>query len=309
MDSNISPTKNIAYQDESFLAKVEDFLNFAIENNDVKSAYNLSRTIKNFLARKKSELEQSPAIYDFYQKILVKAKFVSLPLLDDGEVIDLLKNNFSRQFEIEFYDLAKEFKDKLINTAVYEDRDVLRQEIKKNLLASAEILTSGATSPRTIAEWLRDYNAKLGIERVDSLKRSQYFIDLSKDKKLNDRDREKLKVLFDLYEETKLSSLGPGGYDYDVPIIINDQLYDYKRGLLEKLEGDQNTLARINGLLKSASTGHTPEISGSADKTASVPSAAVNQQLEELRQILNSYPEQSLPRKAVEEEIRKISKK
>jgi len=308
MDSPIKSSNPLTYKDDRFMTMVEDFLNTAIETDSFKDAYVLSRSIINFLSKRKKELEQLPEVNDFYRKILIKAEFVGLPLLDDGEIVELLKNNFAQQFEIPAYDLLAKFKRKLITIPVYEDRDVLREEVKKILLSGAGVLTSGPTAPRTVAEWLRDYNAKLGIARIDSLKRSQYFSDLTKNSKLNDKDREKLKTLFDLYEETKLSSLDPLGYDDEVPVVVNGQLYVYKRGRLEKIESSE---IKIKGL--STGEGKGVEKIGTEAKAGIEPEnnipPARQQQLEELRQILNSYPEQSLPRKAVEEEIRKISKK
>ncbi|MDD4901705.1 MAG: hypothetical protein PHE24_01060 [Patescibacteria group bacterium] len=309
MAINSLPTNKTSYQDPSFLTKVEDFLNSAAAEDDSKRALVLSRIIAEFLTRKKSELERNPDIYDFYRKALVKAQFIALPLLDNNVVIDLLKNHFVSQFEIDLYNLADKFRTKLIGIPVYEDRDALRREVGKIILASGQLLTGGATPPRTVGEWIKDYSAKLGVGRVDSLKRTQYFLDLGREKKLNEKDQGKLKILFDLYEETKLSSLDPFGYDYDVPVIVQNQYFSYKRGLLEKLGGNENELAKINELLKTGTL--TAAVAG--EKPATVPGApsrppdaAADKRIADLKQTAARYRPGSLERKAVEAEIRKL---
>jgi len=290
------------YQDDQFLTMVEEFLNYAIENDNVKDAYGLSRAVINFLTKNKKELESTPDILDFYNKILVKAEFVALPLLDNNEVVNLLRNNFIRQFEIPFYDFPAKFKNKILGITVFEDRDVFREQVRKVLLDNEEILTGGTTPPRTMEEWLRDYIAKLGLSHVDTLKRSQYFIDLGKDSKLSEKDREKLKVLFDLFEETKLSSLSPFGYDNEVPIVVNNQLCVYRRGRLEKVEKsdiDKIDLTGEGGQKKEAEKGGEIKIKKNISEEDI-------KRLEELKGVLAAYPEKSLQKKAVEEEIKKL---
>ncbi len=319
----------INYRDPSFLALVGDFLNSAAAEDDSKQALNLSRIIGNFLARKKSEMEQNPDLYDFYRKALIKAQFIALPLLDNNVAIDLLKNHFITQFEIDFYDLLDKFRTKLINIPVYEDRDALRREIGKILLDSGQLLTGGAMPPRTVGEWIKDYSAKLGIGRADSLKRTQYFLDLGRERKLSEKDQRKLKALFDLYEETKISSLEPFGYDYDVPIIVDGKYFIFKRGILEKLEGNENEFNRINGLLKTgeeeaaAAAGQKPAIAPGAPRAKGIPVSprgvpasssatgfaalsAADKQIDDLKQTAAKYRPGSLQRKAVEAEIKKL---
>lgn len=247
-------------------------------------AFELLNLFKKVLADNKNELDKYKDIYYFYKKIIIKLSFISLPVLDDEDVVDLMKNYFTWQFRIPDYDLSGKFKAKLINAEIFENRDKLKDGIKKVLLNNKEVIT-GKAGIRTISDWLKDYNSKLGIGAADKLKRSQYLVDLKKNKGLDEHDLKKLKTLFDFYESLKLSSLTPQGFEEEPPVVVDNKLYIFRQGTLEAVESkikEVEPLKAINGY---------------------------ETKITELKDMLSQYPEGSLERKAVEEELKKLSAK
>ena len=255
-----------------------------LEENLQDKAFELLNLFKKVLADNKNELDGYKDIHSFYKEVIVKLSFVSLPVLDDEDVVDLMKNYFTWQFRIPNYDLAGKFKAKLINAEIFENRDKLKGEIKKVLLNNKGIIT-GKAEIRTISDWLKDYNSKLGIGAADKLKRSQYLVDLKKIKGLDERDLEKLKTLFNFYEGLKLSSLTPQGFEEEPSVVVNNKLYIFRQGTLEAVEGKIKEVEPLKAV----------------DEYGA--------KITELQKMLSQYPAGSLERKAVEEELRKLSAK
>ncbi|MFA4941060.1 MAG: hypothetical protein WC582_00475 [Patescibacteria group bacterium] len=260
-----------------YLETVKNVSQKIIFDNIQNKAFELFKLFKKALRENKDELKKYKEIYDFYNKIIIKFGFIGLPLLDDEDAVDLVGNYFTWQFRLPDYDFLGKFHSKLINTEMLEDRDLLKNKIKKVLLENKEIITSQGDL-KTIAEWLRDYNSKLGIGPVDNLKKTQYITNLKSHKGVDDFDVKKLKILFSFYEGLKLSSLTPQGFEEEIPVIVKGKLYIFKQGELEPMEGK---------IKKSENTKEKPD---------------------EWQNLLDQYPVGSLERKAIEEEMEKIKK-
>ena len=267
-----------------YIEMVKKVSQHILEENLQDKAFELLNLFKKVLADNKNELDGYKDIHSFYKEVIVKLSFISLPVLDDEDVVDLMKNYFTWQFRIPNYDLAGKFKAKLINAEIFENRDKLKGEIKKVLLNNKGIIT-GKAEIRTIADWLKDYNSKLGTGVADKLKRSQYFVDLKKNKGLDEQDLKKLKTLFDFYENLKLSSLTPQGFEEELPVVVNNKLYIFRQGTLEAVEGKIKEVEPLKAV----------------DEYGA--------KITELQKMLSQYPAGSLERKAVEEELRKLSAK
>lgn len=281
MDKNKINTLNKKLIDKSFVDLVLVDIEDIVETNDIKKARDLANWLQEAIDKNKKFLENYPEIIKFYKKTIIKAKFVALPLLDNQVVLDLIRNYFTWQFRIDNYDIIEKLKNKLNNIIVYEDRDKFKNEIKNILLNSNLIITSKATK-KTIREWLNDYNSQIGLDPADSVKKTKYFIKLKENKDLDEYARKKLNILFEFYEKLKLSSLSPEGFEEDVPIVIDNKFYVFKQGKLEPIEEKK------------------------VSKKLGIPETEEEKQVDKLQLLLQKYPEGSLERRAVEEEIKKI---
>jgi len=263
--------------DNDYLESLKYVANVIIIRDDVKNAYILLNVLKEAVAAKKSELAANKEIYNFYKKVIIRIRFIALPLLDDKEVIDLLANYFTWQFDLPDYDMMEKLSSKLTNILILADRDKFKASLKEALLANQETITNNAEI-KTIADWLKNYSSKLGLGVADNLERTQYFIDLTKVKGVDEHYVNKLKVLFNFYEALKFSSLTPEGFDEEIPMMINNKLCIFRRGVLEPVD-------KIKGII-------------SADEKVN--------NLEEFKKLAANYPVGSFERKAIEEEIKKL---
>jgi len=270
--------------DNDYLESLKKVFDIIVRNNDVKHAQILLKVLIEAMAVRKSELEADKEINDFYKKIVIKLKFIALPLLDDEDIIDLVKNYFAWQFRLPDYDIMEKLSTKLLNILALEDRDKFKAGLKREILNNKETITS-RTEIKTVADWLKNYISKLGLGIADNLKRTQYLVDLTKIKGLDEHYIKRLKTLFNFYESLKLSSLTPLGFDEEIPMVIDEKLFIFRRGVLEPV-GE----VKIRQTTASASAANKNE----------------NQELGALKQMVSQYPAGSLERRAVEEEIRKL---
>lgn len=261
------------------------------EYNASKEAYLYYKELKEYVAANHLK-ETNPDLHEQYYKLLVKLKFLSLNFFDDWENIkNLLKSHFELIYELKDYNLWDKIKIQLQTIPSLDDRDRIKEELKKVLLNCGRYIIDKNkyekynNFPFSVADWLRDYNINLGAKEVDNLQRTQYLINSENIKKLDKEDKDKLKILFDFYENLKVSSNTPRGFENDIPMIIEGKHIIFSGGEAKEIGID------IINLIKSIKTGSEKE-----DK------------IMELKNIISQYPPNSLERKAIEEEIERLDR-
>lgn len=201
-----------------------------------------AQLLANFLEKNlSSSAVEQPEDELTYQELFIKAKFIALPTLDAGEIINLLQENFTLVFELPDYNLWNKIKTKLIATAKFEDRDILKKKIGAALSANEESLTDngiilGSTEVRgTIKNWLIDARQSLGSGKVEIVQLTQYLVNSANTKKLSEEDRRKVDYLLKFYEKTKESSIDLGGMEEIVIFEVDGALDAYEEGITERI--------------------------------------------------------------------------
>ena len=301
--SNNQPIKNNSIInrifDRDYLESLEYVVSIIIRRDDVKNAYPLLEVLQEAVAARRSELDVNKRIGDFYKKILVNLKFVSFPLLENEDNIDLIKNYFTWQFDLPDYNIIEKLSHKLLNILILEDRDKFKADLKTGLLNNQEIITK-QSEIKSISGWLKNYNVSLDTGIVDILKRTQYFVDLTKVKGLDELQISRLKALFNFYEVLKLSSLTQSGFDEEPPILIDKDLYIFRRGVLEQV-----TKPKL--MLKENKVAPASFVGSDKGRKAVDNSTEFNPAI--LRKLADQYPAGSLERRVIEEEIKKQEEK
>lgn len=277
------------------IEEIEKKIKFFNEFGDAKGAYFYRKDLENFI-EKENFKEINPPLYRQYAHESIKLKFLSLNFIDDwDEMMEFIKNNFNVIYEIENYNLWEKIK---VNLSAISNGDVLneiKEKFKKSLLECPQIIINKKryvnyqNIPFSVADWLKDYNKNLGISKIDSLKRSQYLTNSENIKKLNDNDKNKLKILFDFYEKIKISSNAPEGYLKTSPIYVNNKFVNFSEGEVTEITPD------ILNIVKSIKISEE-----------NINKEENSDKLSELRAMAGQYPAGSLERKAVEEEMRKL---
>lgn len=273
--------------------------------------------------------------------LVVKAKFLALPLLDPGVIVDLLKNNFKRSFSLEEYDLIRNLKSRMINFTTIDERDELKKNLRRTLeindekLTDTKIMSGGNVIRPSVKNWIKDYVSHVGNDPADKVRQVQYLTVSDNIKKLNEQDRGRVKILIEVYEYLKLSSKTPLGHEESYQVEIDGELYHFNEGKLEAYSKDlqntvNNVLKRIRGVepkdkLQITSEEREQYKQEKVQKLegefgAELEKKAIEEEIlggedashledrkAELGEMLDRYKEGSLERKVIQDELNNIS--
>lgn len=281
--------------------------NIIIEDN-VTNARDLVQIFTEALGDGNVKSKITEEYRDFYHEILIKLKFISLPLLEDPEIISLLSDNFTAQFQLENYNLLDKFQAKLLTVILVDDRNNLKKKILDGLFKNQEsIVTAG--SIKKIGDWLKNYIAHIGLDSDDQLSRAQYLVSLKSDKDIIVEEYDHLTILFKFYDELNIPADSPAGFNEEPLVKVGDRLYVFKKGMMEPII-NRKELVLASATLNNSSNnqGVSQRVVSASSSPASSTSAAPSpaETLAELETALKNYPEGSLEHKALKQEINRL---
>lgn len=298
-----------------------------ILSDDAPLARRLTQALYDYV-KKKGFKRSNQEFFIRYSDIITKLKWIALPLLKKEELLTLFDNNLQEALEIPYFNL----KDKLLQTMLgifdLEERDVLKKEIKEIVNRNQALLIkknfkNGKRG--TVENWIRNYVSVIGLKIADPVKFENYFVSGEDFGALSIQDVSKLKTFFFFYEYLKSSSLTPLGLE-------NKPLFDDKEGFkvlesgvvtIAKADKEQREIAELVDRL--IPLGQKTKVVEENKKVPSPPQKvlseeekrekAENARLEEqkrrkifdLEKLAKTSSVGSLERKAIEEEIKKIS--
>jgi hypothetical protein len=189
-----------------------------------ENAFNISNGLNSLIDSESGFKSADADLYKQYVDIIIKLRWIALALLKKGEVIKLFKENFSKIFEIEDYDMDDKLRFMFLNILVLEERDELKNELRRALaennerISSEKLMSESKMLEPSVASWIFDYNKNLGTSPVNKTKQTEYFTRNENAKKASAEEKDKLRVLFNTYEELKFSSLAAPGLEEYIPI-------------------------------------------------------------------------------------------
>lgn len=282
---------------EEYLIKVKMEAEDIISENRFREAFDLSEELKKGIEGVKNFKENYPEFFIEYKKIIVKLRWVGLPIMTEEMVINIFKNHFVEMFTIPDYKVWEKLLPILQWIKPLENRDVFKKNIREALLMNKQRITSKKLivgreeKEPTITNWFLDYNRAVGALKVNSLARAQYLISGVNIKNLSAEEKERVKTLFDLYEKLKISSLTLEGYEEDIPVDDKGQEGNIRGGVFEplpKLTVQQKLVWEI-----------AQEVVREREARES--------NIKEMQNSINNYAVGSLERKAIEEEIKRMN--
>jgi hypothetical protein len=293
--------------------QVKDIIKF----DDAEEAFGSIKLIQDFLAARKLETA-NPALFAAYNDLITQLKWVAMIHLKEDDVANLFKNDLVDTFSMEYFDLWEKFRSYLVGEVIaHEDRDVFKEKIKNVLNKCQTRLTAdklaNGNAP-TIENWIKDYTASVGLGPVDSVKMQNYFSTSANIKKLKRVENERVAAFFKFYEKLKLSSFTLAGVEESVPVPIDDKgtMGHIREGKIERDAPLPQEVQKILAVVEGTAEKEATPVSAAANnkKAAAVPPNAEEEgKMAELRQVAAKYPPHSLQRKAVDAEIKKLSKK
>ena len=284
------------------IEKFNQIVENIIASDDVQEAKKLMIFLSDIFSRNPEFSKVNPGLYNIYNKYLVAAKFIIIFDLREGEIFDLIRENFGFVLDHQEYDLEHKLKYKIRGIVGLEKRDIFKKDIKQALLkcnitlGKNQILINGQKHTPTVGNWLKDYYIKVGLEKVDALKLTEYFVNSSNVKLLSSEEKIKLKKLLDFFENTKvLSTESPMSGESFVAILPNGEVSLMSE---KKMEVTPPNILKLYEEVKNITSRENKNLNQGDG-------AAIN----ELKKLALEYPVGSFERKAVEEEIGKLNDK
>jgi hypothetical protein len=300
------------------IEEVEKKIEILEDYNDYKAAFNFYSELKNFL--NESDLKFSePSLYKRFYNSLMKLKFIALNYFDDWEDIgNLLANYLNQALELKNLDLWNKIETNLIAIRSLEERDEIKKELIKRLTESKETIIEKRdyldkiNLPSTTADWIKDFNINLGIQNTSAFDKTKYLTNSKNIMALKEGDRTKIKILLELYEKLKLSSKTPQGYEDDVPVAVNGVLYIFHRGQMEPLKDIYKYTKDIGSPPQTQTEKSVASLQAQKQTTQGIASKVIDEEIdntkkiEDLQIMANKYKDNSLQKRAIEEEIMKL---
>lgn len=277
----------------------------------------------NILVEKKRYKQENKEFLKKYEALVVQLRWITLPILKKSEVLDLFSRHFTEIFKIEDFNLEEKFRSFLLGVIMHEERDLIKAEIRSALNRVNSAITSKQLSgnlPPTIENWLKIYTSNFGSGIADNIKLRQFYIDNKDFSALSEKEKNRIRILFNFYEKLKFSSLSVAGVEENIPVITPEFKGYIRKGKLEKdapldkrteeiFKIVSNVLDKKNtnqNFLEELKKEEARYAKGGLEEKAIEEEIEKEKKIAELRDMAGQYPAGSLERKAIEEEIRRL---
>jgi hypothetical protein len=293
-------------------------------NHNFQDAFEAHKIIMEWLT--KNDIKKNDfSAYLKYLGYVNKLKFLCLNYFDNvNDYAELLKNDFSLIFEIPDFDLWNKIEIYLVAISDVKRRDEIKEKLKaalfhcENNLIDVSKYSEGVTLNK-VSDWLKDFIASLGLNKIDSVKKNEYLMNGKYTKSLKVDDKERVKILLDIYEKLNLSSQTKEGYENTVLMQLDGKDVIFNHGEIEdikqlnvksnrKLVDDILADKKSSTAIAAATIKESPVMTSSPFKIPSVPEKINIPRTTELEEILDSYSPASLEYKAISQEIMRLKK-
>jgi len=195
-----------------YLALFKEVVAHIVLHDLTPKAFKLMEVVEEAVDENMEVLKQQPMLLKTYQTEIFKLKFVCLPMLSRKEIVAMIKRHFMAQFDVENYDLIKKIEHKLLFLNMVEDRNALKQDIIEALFENKEKMSNNHEL-RTVQDWLKNYIAKVGLNKIDNLVKAQYLTSLRNNEKLDPKERARIIGLLNFYGSLTVGSDTPQGFE------------------------------------------------------------------------------------------------
>lgn len=299
----------------------------AIIANDAPSAFRLARELTNYV-KQKGFKRSNTDLFQRYMEIIAKLKWVGLPLFSHDDVMALFEKNFQEALDIPLFNLRDKVFSAMAHILTLEERDQWKKDIREIINRNKALLTKTNLKNKkrgTVENWIKNYVSEIGLKKAESIKFENYFTSNENVILLPPEEKNLLKDFLFFYEYLKTSSLSPEGLE-DRPLISDSKdSYILGEGTAEpvRVTKMQEKISRIveevlSGKKPVKAQEPKPEAEEISAQPASQESAPKEKKPEpeeekdprilELEKEIKAYPDGSLERKMIEQEIKKIKK-
>lgn len=272
--------RDLAFANPDIRTSFHRRMELVVSEDLVDDAYYFIQNIEPLLKDEQIFLPTDTELAVFYERLVVRARFVILSQLSDDEVVGLLERYYTDHFVLKTlgYDLYRKIRAKIL-TLDLTTRDGFKIRLRQALEENQQFLTNdflviqaGSEKP-TVASWLRDFRVFTADREVNALLVNEYFSRSPNVQKLSQGDRDKIRDLVTLYERLNKSSLTFEGIE-DRVIYTDDRgdTYLLSEGQIERMHFGNSPIVRdaqgnltVRTKANASNSVVSPVVSSSAD--------------------------------------------
>lgn len=197
--------------------------------------------IEQWLAAHPSFVESYPERTAELNTLVVYMKWLALQALTYPEpVLELFHQHVNALFDLPTdldvpeedngapFALVEGLRGCLLNVMLWEERDLFKKQISQALLTNEEVVTSEEffrgikAVPATLKNWFSEYIEFMGTEPFIPARQDRFFKTNENAQALSDREKNKLRLLFNVYERLRISSTKPAGVEEEISFEADD---------------------------------------------------------------------------------------
>lgn len=319
---------------ENTLKEIEDLSKYIIDTDNSLMAKQLSKALESLIKKNYFfGLQNQKVEIIFYQ-----LNWIALDLLKREEVLDLFSGHLQVGLDLNFeqFNFWSKLKAYLVSLMDYKDRDNIKLEIMQILNKSQAKLIKPTVNNQpilnTVEEWIKKYISYIGLGAADIFKINQFFTESKEYNSLANIEKIKVKNFFEFYERLKKSSFTIEGIEESFPVdepdfkgwVMNGQ--PVRTELEQDVKNISEIVRNILGNKKTIKSGSNqgnlvinlkpggietnqinPQIEQKKISEQPTPQPPRNTRIDELKDMAGRYPEGSLERRMIEQEIKKLN--
>lgn len=217
------------YQEKSFTEKAS----LAISELDVTTCRDVDIFLDAYWKEHANFFNEQKEGYEKLRKLQYECQWVSLSAISQEKVLKLFgkyihmawgmpKKYNMPEIEEDKYSYQNDLISKNLEANIrlillYNEQDIFKNKLQDILINNEEIFTESKIVSEdkkikpTLANWFKVYHEAVGTGSTNRLKMAEFFSKNKNFQALTEPEQAKLKMIFDLYEKLKLSSLTPEG--------------------------------------------------------------------------------------------------
>lgn len=238
--------KKLDLKDRTILEQFRAQLEEVILTQEVERAYLFSLVLRNQLHQNPDLKRIDEDVYTEYQRMVVKAQWISLLLMRKEEVRGLLKENLVEALEMKDLGILGKLRGRLLVELDILERDTYKKELLSDLKSNTQTLTKEIIRSDeskflpTVEQWIQEYIREVGSENIrDRLKQAQFFSANPNVKKLSEEEKRRLELVIHIHERLMTPSSTKEGIEEAIPIDDPKRPGVLRGGVFEEIKPDE----------------------------------------------------------------------
>lgn len=238
--------------------KVKIFFERIVREDSVEETQLFRLNLIKLLEEQKVK-EANVTLYQGYEKMSIQTSLVTLFLLNDGEVLNIIEKHFTSSLEMELYDFWGKLRYKLISIATFSEREDFKKKAWEALERNQEqitvtnLLRGGSSKKGTVANWLVDFRAASEEDKGSRFGLTEYLTSSKNIGSLSDKERKAVEKLLKLYSRLRISSFDLEGVEEPMVFIDREEgkITIFKDGVFEDITKERRR-AKISSIGQAA---------------------------------------------------------